>query len=80
MVSETRIAKLKKLEGRRVEMTGPMVDPNPIPVGEKGTITSVDDAGTLHVKWDSGRNLGLLEEDPYRVLRERHYLKKEDKK
>lgn len=26
----------------------------------RGTVTSVDDAGTIHVAWDNGRTLGLL--------------------
>jgi hypothetical protein len=28
--------------------------------GDQGTITFVDDMGTLHVKWDSGSSLGLI--------------------
>lgn len=28
--------------------------------GDLGIITSVDDAGTIHVQWDSGSCLGLI--------------------
>ena len=55
--------------GRRVRVTGVLPDePNPLKVGEEGTIAHVDDAGTLHVKWDSGRTLGLLLGDPWEML------------
>jgi hypothetical protein len=27
--------------------------------GEKGTVTGVDDMGTIHVNWDSGSSLGV---------------------
>lgn len=27
--------------------------------GEKGTVTGVDDIGTIHVNWDSGGSLGV---------------------
>ena len=27
--------------------------------GTKGTVTSVDDIGTIHVNWDSGSSLGV---------------------
>jgi hypothetical protein len=28
--------------------------------GDKGTVTSVDDMGTIHVSWDSGSSLGVV--------------------
>lgn len=28
--------------------------------GTKGTVTSVDDMGTIHVSWDSGNSLGVV--------------------
>lgn len=31
-----------------------------VPPGTTGTVDSVDDGGTLHVRWDNGRRLGLL--------------------
>ena len=31
-----------------------------IPIGTKGTVTSVDDTGTIHVRWDTGSHLGVV--------------------
>lgn len=31
--------------------------------GSLGTVDSVDDAGTVHVRWDSGAVLGLVWDD-----------------
>jgi hypothetical protein len=28
--------------------------------GDKGTVRSVDDIGTIHVKWDRGGSLGIV--------------------
>ncbi len=45
--------------GARVElicMKDPYVHLEP---GEKGTVTGVDDIGTIHVKWDCGSGLGV---------------------
>lgn len=28
--------------------------------GDTGTVTFIDDAGTVFVKWDTGSNLGLI--------------------
>ena len=57
-----------ELVGRRVKITGEMNDPNPIPLGETGTIVYVDDMVTMHVHWDNGRRLGLLCSDPFVLI------------
>ena len=55
-------------EGTRVELVR-MEDPQAPPVGTKGTVTAVDDIGTIHVKWDTGSTLGIAYgEDQCRVL------------
>ena len=34
-------------------------DPNPIPDGTRGTVTAVDNIGTVFCHFDNGRSLGL---------------------
>ena len=44
-------------------------DPNPIPDGTRGTVTAVDDIGTVFCNFDNGRSLGLAYgEDSFRRL------------
>ena len=45
-------------KGTRVELIR-MEDPQAPPVGTKGTVTAVDDIGTIHVNWDTGSSLGI---------------------
>ena len=55
-------------KGTRVELVR-MEDGQAPPVGTKGTVTCVDDIGTIHVKWDTGSTLGIAYgEDQCRVL------------
>jgi hypothetical protein len=53
--------------GDRVQLihtTDPYTDLVP---GTKGTVSLVDALGTIHVKWDNGSNLGMIEEDGDRI-------------
>ena len=55
-------------KGTRVELIR-MEDPQAPPIGTKGTVTAVDDIGTIHVNWDTGSSLGIAYgEDQCRVL------------
>lgn len=46
--------------GTRVKLIK-MEDPyTKIEPGTKGTVTGVDDIGTIHVNWDSGSSLGIV--------------------
>lgn len=38
-----------------------MADEQSPPVGTLGTVTNVDDIGTVHVAWQNGSSLGLIE-------------------
>jgi hypothetical protein len=46
-------------KGTRVELIH-MDDEQAVPSGTKGTVEFVDDMGTIHMKWDNGRGLGLV--------------------
>lgn len=48
--------------GTRIRMDCMGWDPQPIPDGMCGTVVYVDDAGTLHTRWDNGRSLGIIPE------------------
>ena len=37
-----------------------MDDPRPVESGTQGSVDHVDDIGTIHVKFDNGRFIGLI--------------------
>ena len=56
--------------GTRVELVH-MDDPynKKLVPGSKGTVTEVDDIGTIHVSWDCGSSLGVVYgEDTCRII------------
>lgn len=72
MTKEERVAAMTRLNyppGTRLELITMGDDPRPIPSGSRGTVDYVDDIGTIHMRWDSGRSLGLVPgEDSFRKL------------
>ena len=54
-INERRI----KYVGKRVRCIF-MNDDHPVEPNTEGTVTSIDDIGTLHVMWDNGRTFGLV--------------------
>ena len=48
--------------GTRVQLDSMGDDPRPIPAGTKGTVSFVDDIGTVFVNFDNGRSLGICPE------------------
>ncbi|MDE5754781.1 MAG: DUF4314 domain-containing protein [Oscillospiraceae bacterium] len=38
-----------------------MNDPQPIPSGTIGEVALIDDAGNIHLNWQNGRSLALIE-------------------
>jgi hypothetical protein len=49
-----------------------MDDPNPIESGTNGRVDFVDDAGTVHCKFDNGRTLGVIPgEDQFHITEQK---------
>ena len=66
---EIRSVKDSYPKGCRVELVRMEVPFVNIPPGTRGTVTGVDDIGTIHVAWDTGHHLGiaLMEDECRRV-------------
>ncbi len=47
-------------EGTRVELISMNDKYRKLDKGERGTVITVDDIGTIHVAWDSGSTLGIV--------------------
>lgn len=60
-IPKTELERLRKdfPAGCRVQLTN-MDDAQAPAVGTHGTVLSVDDIGTIHVKWDTGSSLGVV--------------------
>jgi hypothetical protein len=46
--------------GDRIRLVRVVDDYTKLRSGIHGTVTGVDDLGTVHVRWDDGSNLGLI--------------------
>lgn len=71
ITNKAQIDRLKNQypSGMRIELLSSMNDIQPIESGSKGTVIAVDDIGTIHMRWDNGRGLGLIPgEDHFRVI------------
>ena len=66
----TKVEAIRKVypKGTKVKLIS-MADPYPIKEGTVGTVESIDDVGTIFVKWEDGRSLGLIygEDDFVRI-------------
>lgn len=49
-------------KGTRICLDRMNDDPRPIPAGTKGTVSFVDDVGTIFANFDNGRMLGVCPE------------------
>lgn len=71
LINTIEISVLKKIfkQGTKVELIY-MSDKQAPPVGTLGTVYSVDDMGTIHVKWENGSTLGLIYgEDKFKIIK-----------
>ena len=69
-MNEASVKRIReKYTGKVIELTAPMDDPQPIPVGCLGKCTGVDDMGQLLMKWNCGRSLSLIPSvDSFRIV------------
>ena len=59
----------KELKGKRLRLIQMNNEPNPVQPGTERTIYYVDNAGTIHLKWDDGSLLGvIIGLDEYQIL------------
>ncbi len=66
---QIEIIKKKYPSGTRIQLLSTMNDMQGVEEGTKGTVIHVDDIGTIHMRWDNGRGLGLIPgEDNFKVL------------
>lgn len=71
MLSTADVKTLRELypAGTRIKLLK-MDDIQAPPAGTEGTVTFVDDAGTIHMKWNTGSSLGLISgEDEFEVVK-----------
>lgn len=54
------LLKEKYPEGTKIRLIH-MDDPQAVPNGTTGVVRKVDDAGTIHITWQTGSTLGLIE-------------------
>lgn len=60
--------KKKYPKGTKIELIR-MNDTQAPPTGTKGTVDYIDDIGTIHMIWETGSTLGLVEgEDEFRIM------------
>ena len=72
--SEKIVGELRKEypEGTRVALVKMDAPYSKLVPGDRGTVKYVDDAGTIHVRWDCGSSLGVAYgEDACRKLNEK---------
>lgn len=60
--TEKQVAATRKKypNGTRIRLEAMNQEPNPVPCGTCGTVTGVDDIGTIHMAWDNGSSLGIV--------------------
>jgi hypothetical protein len=65
---EIKALREKYPEGTKVKLTH-MEDLHAPAKGTTGIVKLVDDIGTIHVKWENGSTLGLIEgEDTFEII------------
>ena len=70
MLNEKQVERIKNKYpiGTRIRLHH-MADSNAVPTGTLGTVDFIDDEGQIHMAWDNGRTLALIEsEDAFEII------------
>lgn len=70
MLSEKDIKRIKNKYpiGTRIKLHH-MEDSDSVPTGTLGTVEFIDAEGSIHMRWDNGRSLALIEnEDDFEII------------
>ena len=59
-MNNVKLLKAKYPEGTKIRLIH-MDDFQAVPAGTIGTVRKVDDMGTIHVLWETGSTLGVIE-------------------
>lgn len=55
--------------GTRIRLIKMREEAQPVPEGTEGAVTGVDDIGTIHMKWDNGSSIGLVQKiDQFQII------------
>ena len=57
---ELEMLRAKYPKGTRIRLIH-MNDPQPVPSGTIGEVALIDDAGNIHMNWQNGRSLAIIE-------------------
>lgn len=71
LISEQKLAELRNKypNGTKIKLLKTMDDIQPIKSGEIGKVDFVDDAGSIHMIWDNGSTLALIEDvDSFKII------------
>lgn len=69
-LSDEEVIKIKEkyITGTKIELIK-MYDLQELQTGTKGTVNFVDDMGTIHMKWENGSTLGLIDGlDEFKII------------
>ena len=58
--NELKMLRAKYPKGTKIRLIH-MNDPQPVPSGTIGEVVLVDDAGNIHLNWQNGRSLAIIE-------------------
>ena len=58
--NELEMLREKYPKGTKIRLIH-MNDPQPVPSGTIGEVALIDDAGNIHINWQNGRSLAIIE-------------------